>query len=249
MIKYIFALLLPISASAKMIKVAVIDTGYTNFIGKDDLPMCEGLHADFTEDKIFMKEPPSDKNLSMHGTNIASLIDKNIDSSKKDKYCLIIINYFSKNGKVDSNNSYLSISYAINIGADIINYSGGGFGEIPEETKAVKRALDRGIIFVAAAGNEGKDLSISKFYPAMADPRVIVVGNVDEKRNRLPSSNFGSDVDVWEMGNKVNAGGVTLTGTSQSTAIVTGKIIDKLITEAHRDVIQRMRNTANTRGE
>jgi subtilisin family serine protease len=146
--------------------------------------------------------------------------------------------------KQSLNNMVKAIRHAINIGADFINISGGGPGRNQSEHQLVKEALDKGIIFVAAAGNDGHKLGsmviaktnrgaitryLASYYPAMYDERVIVVGNGENSANRRKTSNYGEVVDVWENGTfPIGAYGnraVRLEGTSQATALVTGKLV------------------------
>jgi hypothetical protein len=223
----------PFFAYANPIKVAVIDTGYSNFISNENVSLCEGLHADFTQNKTYMRYPPLDSHKLKHGTNVAWLIHEQISKKNLSRYCIVVIKYYDKE-LLDIKASNRAIEYAIKIGAKIINYSGGGVQEDAQETKLVKKALDSGIIFVASAGNHGKDLSKQPYYPALSDPRVIVVGNKDPDGFVVNSSNFGAAVDVWEMGKDRKAGGVTLTGTSQSAAVVTGKLVDLILTKSNK---------------
>lgn len=197
-----------------------------------------------------MEKPPVDTNVALHGTNIAWLISDHIGENYKKDFCLIIINYYTGDpDTMNAKNSNKALLYAISVGAQYINYSGGGVGEIPEETRIVKLALNRGIVFVAAAGNEKKNFKDQKYFPALSDSRVIVVGALDKKGNIASFSNFGQQVDVWEEGVDVVAGGVKLSGTSQATAVATGKIVKNTLDNIRRDMIERIRNTANTRGD
>lgn len=59
----------------------------------------------------------------------------------------------------------------------------------------------------------------------MYDKRIVVVGNKDSFGTRIKSSNYGKLVNRWEIGENQEAYGITLTGTSQATAVATGKLI------------------------
>ena len=168
-----------------------------------------------------------------HGTHIAGLIAQYADDSN---YCLVILKYFDPKVKNDNlENTRLSFERAIKMKVDIINYSGGGEDYSEQECTLIKKALDQGIKVVAAAGNEGKNIDVTPYYPAMCDSRVIVVANYFDDKNRVSSSNYstglpGSKIMVHEMGWNVmslapNNQLVVMTGTSQATAIKTGKII------------------------
>jgi hypothetical protein len=71
----------------------------------------------------------------------------------------------------------------------------------------------------------------------MYDKRIYIVGNiVDEKSRQIASSsNYGKSINSWEVGVSILSilPGNTLgfmSGTSQATAIKTGKLIKSLMT-------------------
>lgn len=227
-------LLLMIYVKAKAdspIKVAVIDTGLgTGYSGSaiSTKHLCKSEHIAFGSDQSYVKYDetfvPTDKH--GHGTNIAGIIEKNLQN---ENYCLVIIKYWDPTSPENNDqNSLKAIAYAAKIHADIINYSGGGPTYDKEEASLVKAYLDQGGIFMAAAGNENSDLDKNPFYPAMDDSRVKVVGNLGQDGNRSVKSNYGKRVDFWEMGENVEGNGIVLTGTSQATAIETAKFVHKI---------------------
>lgn len=65
------------------------------------------------------------------------------------------------------------------------------------------------------------------FYPAMYYPEVVVVSAVDNHGNRARFANYGKKyVDVYERGvNMYGEYGPMMSGTSQSTAVHTGKLV------------------------
>jgi subtilisin family serine protease len=127
---------------------------------------------------------------------------------------------------------------AIELKVNFINISGGGPEYSETEYQLIKRALDSGIKIVAAAGNDGHDISIesNRYYPASYDKRITVVGNLAENGSRAPSSNYGGPTNRWEVGTAVraripctnpnshNCSG-KLTGTSMACAVATGKLV------------------------
>lgn len=240
--------------------VVVIDSGFT-FPKEGKTKLCKYGHKNFSNNKEatkpegFKSAVPLDNH--GHGTNIVGLIEQYAGDAN---YCIVILKYFDP--KVTGLNNLASVEafeYAIDINADYINYSGGGVESSYQENKLVKEFLNKGGKIIAAAGNEKSDIDLKDkhFFPAMADQRVIVVGNairLDErivKRNALgfdiedeetkmkkeifvgneqaypaESSNYGYRVNRWEYGtNQVGLYGTPMTGTSQATAIVTGKIL------------------------
>lgn len=209
--------------------VAVIDTGFSFSIFTVGAKLCQYGHKDFTSNQKFEKrytKTPVPIDTHGHGTNVGGLIQKHGGNAD---FCLVILKYYDASASDATNmkNSVDAINYATRIGADYINYSGGGPTTDPSETLAVKKFLNSGGKFIAAAGNNGSDLNFNPYYPAVSDPRVISVGSTDDEGRKLVSSNYGYQVKVWEVGEKQTGFGITLTGTSQATAIVTGKIVKK----------------------
>lgn len=90
-----------------------------------------------------------------------------------------------------------AIYYAVGKGARIINLSLGG--ETP--SKAILRAVEyagrRNVLVVAAAGNDGKEVTAPRFFDL---PNVITVGASDTKQHRAAFSNFGPALDIVAPG-------------------------------------------------
>lgn len=85
----------------------------------------------------------------------------------------------------------------------------------------IEAISDRGIIMVAAAGNDGVD---GVDYPA-AFSQVVAVGSVDASRVLAGSSNYGSELDIVAPGEGIVStvyadGYEPLSGTSMSTPFV-----------------------------
>lgn len=217
------------------IKIAVIDSGF-GYEGKGrGAKLCKFGHKDFSIDRQFTNdfytETPVPLDVHGHGTNVTGLIDEYARRGNVN-YCIVVLKYYSENQSEIQNTLYSSdaISYATNLKVDYINYSGGGPKVGMQEKLAVMKFLNEGGKFVAAAGNEGEDLDNPEtdgYYPAMADPRITVVGNKNLFGVRYPSSNWGKMVNRWEVGEKVEVYGITMTGTSQATAVATGKIVSE----------------------
>lgn len=214
--------------------VAVIDTGFgyenrgldlNNLVTKNEAKLCKTGHKDFTNDNSFVKNQelitvPTD--CHGHGTNIVGVINNH--AGHNSDYCLVILKFWSNHFNINTSESTIkAIQYAIEIGADVINYSGTGTVYSKKEADLVKTFINEGGFFVAAAGNENKELKDQPTYPAMDDNRVIVVGGLDGNK-KAETSNYGDVVDIW-ADNTQTGFGITLKGTSQATAAVTGKII------------------------
>jgi hypothetical protein len=117
------------------------------------------------------------------------------------------------------------IDWAIAKGARVINMSFAGPRD-PLVQLALKKAYEKGIVLVAAAGNAGPNSE--PLFPA-ADPDVIAVTATDVNDALLPQANRGAHISVAAPGVDVlvpapNAQYQLTTGTSVAAAEVTGVI-------------------------
>ena len=107
-------------------------------------------------------------------------------------------------------------------GVKVISMSLGG-GESATLRTAVQNATNRGVLLIAAAGNDG-DATLN--YPA-AYPEVVSVASTDHNDARSDFSNANSDVEIAAPGSDVQStfAGATymsLSGTSMATPHVSG---------------------------
>lgn len=214
---FLFTLLWGIDSAAKdILKVAVIDTGL-KMLYRPSAHLCKMGHKDLTGEGIH--------DYKGHGTNITGLIVNNADS---DKYCIVIIKAYAKGKGFDITRA---LQYAYDIGVDIINLSGGGEGFRSDENQIVKKLLDRGTVLIFASGNNRTNLDKNcNYYPACYDPRIFVIGS-----STTPSSNYGKKtVDVEYDGQDQTAFGETFSGSSQATAIFTGKLVNDITHKANK---------------
>lgn len=171
-----------------------------------------------------------------HGTHIAGIIGAEAGNKKgiigiSPKVSLMVLKYFDPKVPNTDNlrNTVAAIRYAVDKGAHIINYSGGGTDYSKEEYEAVAEAEKRGILFVAAAGNERSNSDQFHYYPADYKLKnIISVTAIDPTTQVLSSSNYGTEtVDIAAPGQNIlsclphNSYGL-MTGTSQATAFVSG---------------------------
>jgi subtilisin family serine protease len=173
-----------------------------------------------------------------HGTHVAGIIGaiadpKNGVSGVAHRVSIMSVKYYSdaNPGSVNLKNTVRAIQYAVDHGARIINYSGGGPEFSEDEYLAIKKAEAKGILFVAAAGNEHQntDLQENYYYPsAYRLSNIISVAATDIRNNLLATSNWGKKrVDVAAPGENIystlpNGRFGYMSGTSQATAFVTG---------------------------
>ena len=90
-----------------------------------------------------------------------------------------------------------AIVYATDNGADVINLSLGANGRSTLVRMAVAHALRKGVILVAAAGNEGT--RTGEILPGGL-PGVITVAATDRRDRRVPFANWGAQVDIAAPG-------------------------------------------------
>ena len=159
-----------------------------------------------------------------HGTHIAGIIAQSPSAQIMVLKALVP----GQQGQDPILSSVAAINYAVEMGAQIINYSAGGAEASPEEREALEHARAQHILVIAAAGNEREDMDRHGFYPAAYGlANVLPVAAVDLMGQLLPSSNFGKhSVRIAAQGERILSslpGGQygAMTGTSQATALVT----------------------------
>ncbi len=122
-------------------------------------------------------------------------------------------------------NSAAAMMFAADNGAKVINMSYGGYSESITERNAVNYAWNRGLVLLAAAGNDG---ITNKHYPS-AFENVIAVGATNSADLRAGFSNYGPDwVDVGSPGEDIMStipGGYgNATGTSMASPVAAGVV-------------------------
>jgi subtilisin-like proprotein convertase family protein len=123
------------------------------------------------------------------------------------------------------------INYARNIGAPISNNSWGGGGFSQSLFDAIRAARDAGHIFVAAAGNEGRNTDTTPSYPAgYALDNIVSVAATDSNDALASFSNRGTaSVDLAAPGVSIlsttrNNTYSSFSGTSMATPHVSGAL-------------------------
>jgi len=219
---------LPPSPIIAPVKVGVLDTGYD----LSNLPSTPSscIFRDFGDnDDVLTPENP-------HGNHVSDLIQKEINPIIE----FVPVKIFGDNGDGTLFDMICGVHYALDQGVDIINISAsyGGEKSILLEN-AIKRAYNESVVVVVSAGNgiEGERACLDKkpFYPAAFEQgNVITVGSIRPRPiyqfflNPLSKfSNYSNKhVDIVTYGECIRAEGlngdqISLSGTSQSTALVT----------------------------
>ncbi|MFZ9596195.1 MAG: S8 family peptidase [Bdellovibrionia bacterium] len=186
----------------------------------------------------FVTNKPNPVDTHGHGTHIAGIIGALFNpeagtSGVTHRVSIMAVKYYSDQNTEAENlrASIRAMRYAIEHGAKIINYSGGGPSFSNEEFEVLKEAEKKGVLLVAAAGNEhsNADDENFSFYPACYPlSNIISVASTDIQNHLLSSSNWGKNkIHVAAPGDKILSQipgnkRALLTGTSQATAFVSG---------------------------
>ncbi len=137
--------------------------------------------------------------------------------------------------------------FALEHGAQILNMSWGFRGTKTQMPKMMipffKKSLEKGVLIVAAAGNNSSNIDSLAFWPASFNslyPNIITVGGLNENQNALwIGSNFGNSVDIYAKAENVHS--VSLNGNLQvigkGTSFAAPRVAHELakIITLHRD--------------
>jgi serine protease len=175
------------------VTVAIIDTGVSKV---PDLAKTEFVAGyDFVNDKTAADDDNG------HGTHVAGTVAQ----STNNNYGVAGIAYEAKimplkvlsgSGGGTISDIAEAIRFAADNKADIINMSLGGGGESQVMKDAIDYAYNKGVVIIAAAGNEGNS---SASYPARY-AHVIGVGATDAQGEHAAFSNYGAGVDITAPG-------------------------------------------------
>ena len=235
----------------KDVVVAIVDTGIqynhpflqNNIYVTGGNPSEKNYGVDFSGKKESLD--PSDTH--GHGTHVAGIV-KSIFPEVK----LLALKYYNPqaSGQANLDATIKALRYAVEKNVDIINYSGGGPEPSREELEILREAERKGILVIAAAGNEKSNIDDKKnaYYPASYGlSNIITVAAHDQTNSIISSSNWGQKtVDIAAPGYRIKSaipgsGAGHMTGTSQATAFVSG--VAALVKSQHPNLnFQQIRN-------
>ncbi|MBC8078728.1 MAG: S8 family serine peptidase [Gorillibacterium sp.] len=187
--------------------VAVVDTGVD--LGHPDLAplLIKGTNL------VNPGALPEDDN--GHGTNVTGVIAAATNNEKGIAGILwntkiMPIKALEADGTGDEDRLGEGIRYAVTHGADIVVLSLGLNKPSAYMESIVSYAESKGILLVAASGNEGKAVK----YPA-AYPTVLAVGGVLGDNSRASLSNYGAELDLvapWNVFTTSRGGNYSFSG-------------------------------------
>jgi len=239
-----------LTKGSKNIKIAIIDTGidynhpdlkdqvWTNTVeqnGKsgvddDNNGVVDDIHGASFVSGAVSGNPLDDHNHGTHcsGTIAASHNDVGVAGVMANA-SLIGVKFLSASGSGSTADAVKAIQYATKVGADVMSNSWGGGGFSQTLKDAIDEAGKAGIVFVAAAGNNGSNNDASPSYPASYDSNnIISVGAYGETDQPATFTNTGKrTVHVFAPGVKVlsttrNNSYAVFSGTSMATPHVSG---------------------------
>lgn len=216
----------------KKIRVAVVDTGFS------DKSIPDGSIAG---GKNYIVESMGTDDTYGHGTAVASIILENVP----DAELVALVSSIYDHGKltqVDADTFARIIMDAVDVyECDVINVSAGFAADVETVRQAVDYAKEKGVVIVAAAGNDYQDNPDAKYYPA-AYESVIAVGSMNENKTSISDfSQRGEWVDIYECGENITVKTLSgnkriVSGTSYSAAIVTARVCKILEENANAEV-------------
>jgi thermitase len=139
-----------------------------------------------------------------HGTSIAGIITEGAENDPvingvASESRLLNVKVADDRGRCQSSVLARGIIWAVDQGAEVINISLEIREDDPEIKEAVDYAWNRGVVIIAAAGNDG---SSSPVYPAFYD-NCLAVTAVKDDMSLVPLANYGDWVDVGAPGYKI----------------------------------------------
>jgi len=145
-----------------------------------------------------------------HGTHVAGTIGAVANNNTgvvgvSPNVSLMGLKVFDAAGRTSMTQIIRSVNYAADMGADVINASFGGGGYSRAFESAIARANDAGAVFVAAAGNNGRNTDFAAYYPSNYNlPNVISVAATDDNDDLASFSNYGQrTVDLGAPGENI----------------------------------------------
>ena len=167
-----------------------------------------------------------------HGTHVAGIIGARGNNDRGIAgLCwsvqIIAVRVLDADGRGTWSTEIAGIDYAIKAGAKVINASFGGPTGSDIVRDAIQRAKNKGILLVAAAGNDGVNADTTPAFPASyPDSNILSVAATTSKDKLASFSNFGATtVDLAAPGDHIastfwKSDYAYMSGTSMATPYV-----------------------------
>lgn len=199
------------SMSQKHAVVAVLDSGVDFMI---DAPISKSVNLVTDEQNLtyYMTD------MTGHGSAIADIINR-----MNPNAFIYSVRVLNKYNQAPLSRIIQGIRWCIDNDVDVINMSFGAFQNSKALQLIIEEATQKGIVFVAAAGNSG-DRGVA--YPASYED-VLSVGAINAQTQKTPDSAIGENVDLVAPGDDVNVQSMlglytSVGGTSIASAHVSG---------------------------
>lgn len=210
-------------ATGENILIAILDTG----TDLDHPDLADKVRTDIDKDYINDDDEADDD--EGHGTHVSGIAAATTNNGIGIaglgwETMLLPIKVISADNEGDSVDLAEAIHYATDRGADVINMSLGGPEACPAEVQeAANYAYAKGVVLVAAAGNNGDN---TEDFPANCT-HVLGIAATNSTDNRSSYSNYGNHVSIAAPGSNIYStqmgGGYGYkSGTSMSTPYAAG---------------------------
>lgn len=215
------------SLEDKKLKVGIIDSGiFVKHELFENLNLCN-------YDILEKKEVDNPIDLLGHGTAVASVIVNNLELEEQKNIQFFNIVYLNENGKGEVEYFVDAVEWAISKEIDVLNLSIGFQSYHSEIERAVKKALDSGMIIISSAGN---NLGFNSDFPARFKD-VISVSAVTKENMQLATSSTGK-VDFVAQGQNIRVADLDGTykiqsGSSLATAYVTSFVMKEMLSKSN----------------
>ena len=195
----------------------------------------------FVDDALgydFARSRPLQGDYTYHGSHVSGIIaaEHSDTTAQGAPYVqgiapqakILPLAFLDQTGSGAMTDAVRAIYYAVARGARVINASWGGPGCSRSLQDAVLSLESRGIVFVAASGNESMNIDRNRTYPGSLDlPAQITVGAIGFFGNMSQYSNYGlRSVHIFAPGDAivstVQGGLASLDGTSMAAPFVSG---------------------------
>ncbi len=141
-------------------------------------------------------DPMDDDN---HGTHVAGIVlgmTQNILAPNLDPAVIQImpLKFLDENGVGSTSDALAAINYALDNGANVLNNSWGGGYYSQALHDVITNGYNKGVSFIAAAGNAANNNDSSPVYPASYEvPNVVSIAATSSRDSLASFSNYGNN--------------------------------------------------------